>query len=138
MDGWDGEANWSRDVLERIVVLLFALANLADLAAGAPFYRRRQVLGILNHGEVVARAFVIGMATGAPISWDELESSGDLACLAVRLRALALMMCAMLAGVALFAPPSAAGLRADWPSRKVSGPAVRRLDASALPPPDTS
>ena len=97
MAGWDGQANWNRDVLERIVALLFALANLADLAAGAPYLRRRQALGILNHGEVVARAFVIGMATGAPISSDDLESSGDAACLAVRLRALALMLCLLLA-----------------------------------------
>jgi hypothetical protein len=138
MDGWDGEANWSRDVLERIVVLLFALANLADLAAGASFLRRRQVLGILNHGETVARAFVIGMATGAPISSDELESSGDMACLAVRLRALAVMLCVLLAGAALSALPGAAGPRACRRRRKISGPAVRRLDASALPPPDTS
>jgi hypothetical protein len=34
MEGWNKETNWSRDVLERIVVLLFALANLADFAAG--------------------------------------------------------------------------------------------------------
>jgi hypothetical protein len=115
MGSW--ETDWSRDALERIVALLFALANLADLAAGAPFLRRRQVLAILNHGEVVARAFVIGMATGAPISSDELESSGDAACLAVRLRALALMLCAMLAG-ALFAPPGVVGPRACRPSHK--------------------
>jgi hypothetical protein len=134
---WDWETGWDRDALKRIVILLFALANLADLAAGAPFYRRRLVLGILNHGEVVARAFVIGMATGAPISWDELESSGDVACLAVRLRALALMLCAMLAGAALSALPGASGPRACRPSRKISGPAARRFDASALPPPDT-
>jgi hypothetical protein len=133
MENW--EASWSRDVLERIVVLLFALANLADLAAGAPFLRRRQVLGILNHGELVARAFVIGMATGAPVSSDELESSGDAVCLAVRLRALALMLCLLLAqGSAL---PGAAGPLACRPPHKMSGPAVRRPDASALPPPDT-
>jgi hypothetical protein len=135
MGNW--ETDWSRDALERIVVLLFALANLADLAAGAPFYRRRQVLGILNHGETVARAFVIGMATGAPISSDDLESSGDAACLAVRLRALALMLCAMFAGAALSTLPGAAGPRACRRKHRMSGPAVRRLDASALPPPDT-
>jgi hypothetical protein len=138
MAGWDGEANWNRDVLERIVVLLLALANLADLAAGAPFLRRRQVLGILNHGEVVARAFVIGMATGAPISSDELESSGDAACLAVRLRALALMLYAMLTGATLSALPGAAGPRACRRKHGMSGPAVRRLDAPAPVAPDTS
>jgi hypothetical protein len=133
---WDWEAGWDRDALKRIVILLFALANLADLAAGAPFLRRRQVLGILNHGELVARAFVIGMATAAPMSSDELESSGDAACLAVRLRALALMLCLLLARPA--ARPSAPGPRADRPPHGMSGPAVRRLDALAPRAPDTS
>jgi hypothetical protein len=119
MESW--ETDWDRDVLKRIVVLLFALANLADLAAGAPFLRRRQVLAILDHGELEARAFVIGMATGAPVSSDELESSDDAACLAVRLRALALMLCVLLARTVLFGPPGAA----SPPPRKVSGPAVR-------------
>ena len=133
MGNW--ETDWNRDVLERIVVLLFALANLADLATGASYLRRRQVLGILNHGELVARAFVIGMATGVPISSDELESSGDMACLAVRLRALALMLCVLLAQPA--ALPGATGPRACRRKDRISGPAVRRRDASALPPPDT-
>jgi hypothetical protein len=111
---WDWEMGWDGDALKRIVILLFALANLADLAAGAPFLRRRQVVRILDHGELVARAFVIGMATGAPVSSDELESSGDVACLAVRLRALALMLCAMLASrAATFALPGAAAPRAS-------------------------
>jgi hypothetical protein len=128
---WDWETGWDRDALKRIVVLLFALANLADLAAGASYRRRRQVLGILNHGEVVARAFVIDMATGAAISSDDLESSGDAACLAVRLRALALMLYAMLASRA--ALPGAEGSRTGRPSRGMSGPAVRRLEALPRP-----
>jgi hypothetical protein len=66
MEGWDGQANGNRNVLERIVALLFALANLADVAAGASYLRRRQVLEILSHGEAEARAFVLGMAIGAP------------------------------------------------------------------------
>ena len=133
---WDWETGWDRDALKHIVALLFALANLADLAAGAPYLRRRQVLGILNHGEIEARAFVIGMATGAPTSPDELESSGDAACLAVRLRALALMLCLLLAQG--FTLPGAVGPRACRRTRRMPGPAIRRLDASALPPPDTS
>jgi hypothetical protein len=132
---WDWETSWDRDALKRIVVLLFALAGLADLAAGAPFLRRRQVLGILNHGEVVARAFVIGMAAGAPMSSDELESSGDAACLAVRLRALALMLCLLLAR--RFARPGAAGPQAC--GRQPAGPSVPWPDATAPPlAPDTS
>jgi hypothetical protein len=132
----DWETGWDRDVLKRIVVLLFALANLADRAAGASFLRRRQVLGILNQGELKARAFVIGMATGAPISTDELESSGDAACLAVRLRALALLLCAMLAQAALFGLPGAVGPRTGRPSHAMSGPMVGRPDVPT--PPDTS
>jgi hypothetical protein len=91
MGDWD--TNWSRDVLERIVALLFSLAGLADLAAGLPAHRRRQVLGILAHGEAEARAFVIG--AGAPALTDGAQSVGDATNLAVRLRALAL--CVLLA-----------------------------------------
>jgi hypothetical protein len=136
MAGWDRNADWNRDVLERIVALLVALANLADLAAGAPFLRRRQVLDILKTGEAEARAFVIGMATGAPVSADELEQAHDAARLAVRLRALALMLCLLLARG--FAFSSVAGPQACRPCWKISGPAVRRLDAPAKPAPDTS
>jgi hypothetical protein len=133
MENW--ETNWNRDVLERIVVLLFALAGLADLAAGLPVLRRRQVLAILSHGEAEARAFLIGISTGAPTSSDELESAGDATCLAARLRALALLLCAMLAQTALL---GVADPRAGRPSHEMSGPAVRRLDGPAPPAPDTS
>jgi hypothetical protein len=74
MENW--ETNWNRDVLERIVALLFALAGLADLAAGAPFHRRRLVLGILSYGEAEARAFLIGMPPAAPDPADALKSAG--------------------------------------------------------------
>jgi hypothetical protein len=128
------EANWNRDVLERAVVLLFALANLADLAADASYLRRRRVLGILNCGEVEARAFFIEVATGATVSPDALEPTGDAARLAVRLRALALLLCAMLAG--RFALPGATYPQAGRPGCTLSGPAVRRPVASPIP--DTS
>jgi hypothetical protein len=130
--GWNGEANWNRDVLERIVALLFALASLADLAAGASFLRRRRVLGILSDGEVEARAFVIGMASGMPVSADVLESTGDAVLLAVRLRALALMLCLLLAQAAPAKLPGTAGARADRcrPDEWAGRPA-------ALPAPDT-
>ena len=125
----DWETGWNRDVLERIVALLFALANLADLAAGAPFLRRRQVLGILSHGEAEARAFLIGVSTGAPAPMDAPESVDDAACLAARLRMLALLLCAILARAALSPLPGAAGPRAGRPSHKTSEPAVRWLEA---------
>jgi len=101
----DWQTDWSRDVLERIVALLFALANLADLAAGVSFLRRRRVLSIVSHGEVEARAFVIGMASGTPVQADALEIDRDAAPLAVRLRALALMLCILLTRTALLGLP---------------------------------
>ncbi len=62
MGVWDRNADWNDDVLARIVALLFALANLADLAADCPARRRREALGFLILGEAEARAFVVGMA----------------------------------------------------------------------------
>ena len=137
MAGWDWETDWSRDVLERIVILLFALANLADRAAGAPYLRRRQVLDILSDGEVVARAFVIATVSGAPAPVDMPEFVDDAACLAVRLRALALALCVLLMA-RRFAHPGTAGPLASRLSQRMSGLAVRRLDAPAPPAPDTS
>jgi hypothetical protein len=136
MGDWDGQANWNRDVLERIVALLFALANLADLAAGAPYLRRRQVLGILSYAEAEARAFVIGLAIGEPAPEDAPADIGDALHLAASFRALALALCAMLARAKLSALSGATGPRAGRPSHQISGPAVRRLEAS--PAPDTS
>ena len=95
------EADWNRDMLERIAALLFALADLADLAACAPYRRRRQVLEILSHGEAVACPFVIALATGAPMPADgpaeAPETAGDAVRLAGSLRALALALCVLLA-----------------------------------------
>ena len=135
MEGWDREANWNCDVLERIVALLFALADLADLAAGAPYLRRRQVLEILSHGEAEARAFLFG---GAPVPADALEEAGDAERLAVRFRALALVLCAFLAQAARFAQPCPAGPQAGRLSHGISGPAIRRLDVPVPVAPDTS
>jgi hypothetical protein len=135
VEDWDRQADWSGDVLERIVALLFALANLADLAAGAPFLRRRQVLGILSHGEAEARAFLFG---GAPIPIDAPGEAGDAERLAIRLRALALVLCALLAQAARFALPGESGSRTCQPSHAFSGPAVRWPSAPAPSAPDTS
>ncbi len=135
MAGWDGEANWNCDVLERIAALLFALANLADLAAGASYCRRRKVLQILSHGEVEARAFLFG---GTPVPADALEEAGDAARLAARFRSLALVLCMLMAQAAPFALPGAVGSQARGLSQKMPGRAFRRPDARALPAPDTS
>jgi hypothetical protein len=137
MADWDRKADWNRDVLERIVALLFALANLADFAAGAPYLRRRLVLEILSHGEAEAWAFVMGLPPGAAVPADEPESAGDAERLAASFRTLALMLCALLARSTLFALPRAAGSRACWLSHRISGSVVRCLGATALPAPDT-
>jgi hypothetical protein len=131
MEGWNGEANWNRDVLERIVALLFALAGLADLAAGAPFLRRRRVLGILSPAEVEARAFVIGVATGETAPADAQGEADDAARLAASFRALALALCVLLAR--RFTLPGAAGPRAG--RQRPAGWAGRQAPPSA---PDTS
>jgi hypothetical protein len=124
MGDWDRNADWNRDVLERIVALLFALANLADLAAGAPFLRRRQVLEILSHGEAEARAFVMGVAFGAPATDDATDVADDAVHLAASFRALALAKQSAL--------PAEAGPRAGRrrPAGRVGRP-------TALPLPDT-
>jgi hypothetical protein len=86
------------------------------------------VLEILGHGEAEARAFVIGMVFGAPALSDAPEPA-DSERLAVSFRALALALCLLLAR--RFAPPGAAGQRAD----RLKPAEWGRLAASA---PDTS
>jgi hypothetical protein len=130
------QTDWDRDALKRIVALLFALANLADLAAGAPFLRRRRVLGILNWGETEARAFLIGMACGEPVPAEALEPGGDAADLATRLRALALMLTLLMGRP--FISAETIHPRAAMRRHEICRPMVRRLAALALPAPDTS
>jgi hypothetical protein len=128
MEDW--RTDWNRDVLERIVALRFSLAGLADLAAGLPVLRRRQVLGILSHGEAEARAFLFG---GASEPAEAPGQAGDAARLAMRLRALALVLCALLARAARCALPGAVGLPAG--RCKPAEPAFRQAPP---PAPDTS
>jgi hypothetical protein len=132
--GWNEEADWSRDVLMRIAALLLSLADLADRAANLPFLRRRHVLGILSDGEVVARAFLVEISTGAPAPADAPDPDGDATRLAIRLRALALLLCAILAW--RIGLPGAAGARIG--RRRIARSVVRRPDAPARPAPDTS
>jgi hypothetical protein len=131
--GWDRNANWNRDVLESIVALLFALAGLAELAAGAPCHRRRRVLAILSHGEAEARAFVLGISPEALSPTDATDSVGDAVCLAASFRALALALCALLARARQSALPCATGPRAG--QCKPAGPVSHRAPPFA---PDTS
>jgi hypothetical protein len=130
----DWEASGDRVVLERIVALLFALAGLADLAACLPFRHRWQVLDLLSHGEAEARAFLIGVSTGVPVLADASAEDCDAARLAARFRALALLLCAMLA--CRFAVSGAGGSQAGRLPHGISRPTVFRLAGS--PAPDTS
>jgi hypothetical protein len=93
------------------------------------------VLGILSHGEVEARAFLFG---GAPVPAETLETASDAARLAVRLRALALVLCVLLANAALFALADAAGAQAGRPPHGISGAAARWRGVPAPLAPDTS
>jgi hypothetical protein len=138
MEDWDRNADWSRDALERVVALLFALACLAELAACLPWLHRQQLLGILSHGEAEAWAFVMGLPPDAAVPADAPASAGNAARLAASFRALALMLCAMLARAALFALPSAVGSQARRPLNGISGIPVSRPDGPAPSAPDTS
>jgi hypothetical protein len=137
MAGWDRNADWNRDVLERIVALLFSLACLAELAACLPWLRRQQLLGILSHGEAEAWAFVMGLPPDVQAPAYASGEAAEAARLAASFRALALMLCALLARAALFSLPGVTGSQGRRPSHGISGPVVRCLDATALPAPDT-
>lgn len=145
MDWRRGEAERDGDVLKRIVALLVSLAALAEHAAHVSAWRRAKVLSILLWGEAEARAFVIGLATGgmalsgtqapadafAPSS-DVPASSSDAAQCAVRLRALAMLLCLLLTGALA---RHATGSRVA-PEKIVAGTATELR--AALPAPDTS
>jgi hypothetical protein len=81
-------------VLGRIVALLFSLADLADIAAGLPAPRRRYLLGILGVAEAEAHGFLIGI--GTPVSAGGQDTADDALHLAARLRALAMLLMALL------------------------------------------
>lgn len=144
MVGWDRNASWNRDVLERIVVLLFALAVLAERASSRSWFVRRRVLAALRPGEEAAYRCVADAARafGAPVPAKAIVAAGqwmageggdpdDGQRLAARLRALALALCVLL--MRRFALPGAAGAQAEW--RKAAGWVGRPAVAFA---PDTS
>ncbi len=97
---WNHQIEQHREMLQRIVALLFALADLADRASGRSRSVRCEVLFILSHGEAVAREFILeeAQASGMPIpclpapAHDDGCSAGDAVQLAARLRALAAIL----------------------------------------------
>ncbi len=138
MAGWDRKADWNRDVLERIVALLFSLACLAELAACLPWLRRQQLLGILSHGEAEAWAFVMGLPPDVQVAAYAPGEADDAARLAASFRALALMLCAVLARTALLALPGGVGPQARRLSHGIFGTALRWPGVPAPSAPDTS
>ena len=145
MDWRRGEAERDSDVLRRIVALLVSLAAMAEHAAGPCVRRRGELLSILLWAEAVARDFVIDLATGGLAfsgtqaqaeafagASDAPMSSRDAARLAVRLRALAIILCLLLAGAL---PHTPAGPRVA-PENRAAGIATQL--SAALPAPDTS
>lgn len=137
------EVEQRRDVLERIVFLLLALAGLADRASGLPAARRRDLCAILTLGEAEARVFVIGMArdSGVPVELEASMAYGQTDRLANSFRALALVLSAMLALVRRFARPLRGAVAAQAglpvPPRRSAKPKGIRWGA-ARPAPDTS
>lgn len=96
MDGaTDGRSRYERMLL-RIAALLVSLSLLAERAADRSFPVRVLVLAILWRADSIARAFVV-RETGT--DWPDLETADvrghpmEAACLALRLRLLAAMLC---------------------------------------------
>lgn len=96
------------NALERLMALLFALADLADLAASRSWPVRLLALSILGRAEQVAHAFVTGWAGTANLELPPPASAApaprrdgpvDAMRLALSLRMLALAVCAMLAEI---------------------------------------
>lgn len=140
---WNRQVNRQRDVLERILALLFLLAGLADRAASEPGHRRRHALAILACAEAEARALVVGLA-GAPVEGGVAPrgcaSAADAEHLAAGFRVLALVLGAMLAQACRPALTGDVGRQAllPVPQRSPVGLVPARLPSLALPAPDTS
>jgi hypothetical protein len=97
---WKAEKGREQDTLKRIIALLFALAVLAERAAGRSRPVRWLVLWILRHAETVVREFVTGSPLKAAGSRRSPASTAvrhghdpaDAMTLAASLRSLALLV----------------------------------------------
>ncbi|MDP3896953.1 MAG: hypothetical protein Q8Q62_09780 [Mesorhizobium sp.] len=93
-----GKAKTGVDMLERIVALLLALADLADRCAERSAFVRRLVLACLWQAVDVAGGFAAGRASNAPARQPDAmnvqrgHAPADAMRLAASLRALALML----------------------------------------------
>ena len=135
---WNRTVERDRDVLERILALLLALAALADRAAGLSAVRRLHVLAILGCGEAKARSLIVAMASGTPAEATaaSIPAAGDAARLAASFRMLALALDTLLAQARGRSPCRHAPLPAGLPGREPRRPEGWRA-FPALPPPDT-
>ncbi len=95
------------DMLDRIVILLLALASLAERAAGAPGPVRCLVLWPLRRADAIAGAFVAGFAFDSANRLPSTEAvcqgndPTDALTLALSLRTLALTLQAIIAQMRL-------------------------------------
>jgi hypothetical protein len=107
------KADTELEGLRRIVALLFALAGLAERAAGAPLPVRAFVLWIVRRAESVARPFVFEPADDdGEEEWHAVScgnSPADALLLAAALRELALALEASLALYRRFLQDGASG-----------------------------
>ena len=139
---WKRAIEEERAALGRIVALLFALADLAELAAGRSAFVRSLVLWILRQAETVARDFVAGSADAPTMPVLPAEGLADALRLAASLRALArqierqagflLALCGQIGEHAALAPGRMPALRDDFAS--LSRRAAFALGAPHLAP----
>ncbi len=90
---WKQAIREERAMLKRIVALLLAFADLAELASGRSLVACRSMLLLLRPAEIIAREFVVGTSDAWPM---EVVRSGDaradMVHLAMRLRELACLL----------------------------------------------
>lgn len=97
---WKARIGREGDMLKHIAALLFALADLAERAASAPYLTRCRVLWALQQADEVAREFVAGSVWNpAGRQWSPAvmgvsygNAPADAMSLALALRALALVV----------------------------------------------
>lgn len=98
--GWKARIGREGDILQRIAAWLFALADLAERAASAPYATRCRMLWALQQADEVVREFVAGSEWNpAGRQWSPATTGvrygndpADAISLALALRALALVV----------------------------------------------
>jgi hypothetical protein len=152
------KAETERDILKRIIALLFALAELADRASLSPFPVRGHVLCILRPAEAVIQAFIIDMARDlgmlmppqAYLTISEQmcapdgDDPADATRLALRLRVLALTLASLAAQAECLDSPfsgriaAAANVEAALDLLQTLAQLAAHRSQQRAPPPDTS